>query len=236
MRRRTTRKLKLYLDTSVWNFFFVDDTPEKRDITKRFFDSIKGEMGLKVIFMGIFFFFVMCSFIYRVEAEISEDCFEQGDLTHIDFLLMDVEKDIERVAIRTALFVEKEKVNFLLEEIYLVDVDGYRFGFDKSKYKGCKILIDFWILNDRQFKKEPEEEQRKKMMDQIKQVEAFIQEKLSAFEESKDLKVRFIAPQKDKHEIAGETLVATYNEGELVFVNRTFKDIFEQERKLKKIK
>lgn len=35
------RKLKLYLDTSVWNFFFADDAPEKRDITKRFFDSIK---------------------------------------------------------------------------------------------------------------------------------------------------------------------------------------------------
>ena len=35
------RKLKLYLDTSVWNFFFADDAPEKRGITKRFFDSIK---------------------------------------------------------------------------------------------------------------------------------------------------------------------------------------------------
>ncbi|MFH1824054.1 MAG: hypothetical protein ABH873_02355 [Candidatus Firestonebacteria bacterium] len=35
------RKLKLYLDTSVWNFFFADDAPEKRDITKIFFSSIK---------------------------------------------------------------------------------------------------------------------------------------------------------------------------------------------------
>jgi len=35
------RKLKLYLDTSVWNFFFADDAPEKRDITKEFFDSVK---------------------------------------------------------------------------------------------------------------------------------------------------------------------------------------------------
>ncbi len=35
------RKLKLYLDTSIWNFFFADDAPEKRDITKKFFDSIK---------------------------------------------------------------------------------------------------------------------------------------------------------------------------------------------------
>ncbi len=229
------RKLKLYLDTSVWNFFFADDAPDKRDITKRFFDSVKGEMGLKIIFMGVFFSFLMCSFIHRTEAEITEDCFKQNDLTHIDFLLMDVEKDIERVAIRTALFVEKEKVNFLLKEIFLVDADGYKL-FDKSKYKGCKILVDFWILNDQQFKKEPEEEQRKKMMGQIKQVQLLIAGKLYTFEENKDLKVRFIAPQKDTHEIAGDTLVATYNEGELVFVNRTLKDIFEQERKLKKIK
>ena len=35
------RKLKLYLETSVWNFFFADDAPEKRDITKVFFASIK---------------------------------------------------------------------------------------------------------------------------------------------------------------------------------------------------
>jgi len=40
-RRRTMRKLKLYLDTSVWNFFFADDAPEKRDVTKEFFDLIQ---------------------------------------------------------------------------------------------------------------------------------------------------------------------------------------------------
>ena len=44
------RKLKLYLDTSVWNFFFADDAPEKRDITKRFFDSIKE--GIYEIFIS----------------------------------------------------------------------------------------------------------------------------------------------------------------------------------------
>ena len=35
------RKLKLYLETSVWNFFFADDAPEKRDIIKEFFESVK---------------------------------------------------------------------------------------------------------------------------------------------------------------------------------------------------
>ena len=38
------RKLKLYLETSVWNFFFADDAPEKKDITKRFFVSIKEDV------------------------------------------------------------------------------------------------------------------------------------------------------------------------------------------------
>lgn len=34
------RKLRLYLETSVWNFYFADDAPEKRDITKMFFASV----------------------------------------------------------------------------------------------------------------------------------------------------------------------------------------------------
>lgn len=37
------RKLKLYLETSVWNFYFADDAPEKRDITKVFFDSLRED-------------------------------------------------------------------------------------------------------------------------------------------------------------------------------------------------
>ncbi|MGR3311558.1 MAG: PIN domain-containing protein [Candidatus Brocadiales bacterium] len=32
---------QLYLETSVWNFYFADDTPEKKEITLRFFDKIK---------------------------------------------------------------------------------------------------------------------------------------------------------------------------------------------------
>ena len=35
------RKLKLYVDTSVWNFYFADDAPEKRDVTKEFFDLVQ---------------------------------------------------------------------------------------------------------------------------------------------------------------------------------------------------
>ena len=44
------RKLKLYIETSVWNFFFADDAPEKRDITKGFFESVKK--GLYEVFVS----------------------------------------------------------------------------------------------------------------------------------------------------------------------------------------
>ena len=44
------RKLKLYLETSVWSFFFADDAPEKRDITKLLFASI--EQNLYEVFIS----------------------------------------------------------------------------------------------------------------------------------------------------------------------------------------
>jgi len=36
------RKLKLYLDTSVWNFYYADDAPEKMEVTRQFFESLKS--------------------------------------------------------------------------------------------------------------------------------------------------------------------------------------------------
>ncbi len=34
------RKLKLYIETSTWNFVFADDSPEKKAITKEFFELV----------------------------------------------------------------------------------------------------------------------------------------------------------------------------------------------------
>lgn len=34
------KRLKLYLETSVWNFYFADDAPEKKVITRQFFERI----------------------------------------------------------------------------------------------------------------------------------------------------------------------------------------------------
>ncbi|MFH1004843.1 MAG: hypothetical protein V1781_05045 [Bacteroidota bacterium] len=36
-------KLKIYLDTSVPNFLFADDAPEKKDITIDFFENFIGK-------------------------------------------------------------------------------------------------------------------------------------------------------------------------------------------------
>ncbi|MFH1962497.1 MAG: type II toxin-antitoxin system VapC family toxin [bacterium] len=37
------RKPRLYLETSVWNFYFADDAPDKKDITKEFFGCVKQD-------------------------------------------------------------------------------------------------------------------------------------------------------------------------------------------------
>lgn len=37
------KRPQLYLETSVWNFYFADDAPEKREITLRFFDKVKQD-------------------------------------------------------------------------------------------------------------------------------------------------------------------------------------------------
>jgi hypothetical protein len=49
------RKLKLYLETSVWNFLFVDDAPEKREVTEFLFQEIesgKYEIYISEIVIG----------------------------------------------------------------------------------------------------------------------------------------------------------------------------------------
>lgn len=35
------RKLKIYIETSTWNFYFADDAPEKKEVTRRFFQRIQ---------------------------------------------------------------------------------------------------------------------------------------------------------------------------------------------------
>jgi predicted nucleic acid-binding protein len=35
------KKPHLYLETSVWNFYFADDAPEKRDVTRQFFEQVR---------------------------------------------------------------------------------------------------------------------------------------------------------------------------------------------------
>ncbi len=47
------KKIKIYLDTSVINFLFADDSPEKKEITKQFFDSFI-KTGIYETYVSIF--------------------------------------------------------------------------------------------------------------------------------------------------------------------------------------
>jgi len=43
------RKLNIYLETSAWNFLFVEDAPEKRDKTLELFKEIEdGKYGIYI--------------------------------------------------------------------------------------------------------------------------------------------------------------------------------------------
>ncbi len=35
------RKPKLYIETSVWNFYFADDAPEKKETTLKFYERVE---------------------------------------------------------------------------------------------------------------------------------------------------------------------------------------------------
>jgi len=37
------KKLKLYLETSVWNFYFANDAPEKKEVTLQFFQKVEND-------------------------------------------------------------------------------------------------------------------------------------------------------------------------------------------------
>lgn len=38
------RKLKLYLETSVWNFYYADDAPERQALTRQWFQSLPNDL------------------------------------------------------------------------------------------------------------------------------------------------------------------------------------------------
>ncbi len=42
MREHRLPKFRYYIETSVWNFLLEEDRPERREITERFFDQVKG--------------------------------------------------------------------------------------------------------------------------------------------------------------------------------------------------
>lgn len=48
---KAMKKLDIYLDTSIWNYVYADDTPEKKEITLQFFREV--EKGIHNINIGV---------------------------------------------------------------------------------------------------------------------------------------------------------------------------------------
>jgi predicted nucleic acid-binding protein len=46
---KNLKRLRLYIETSVWNFYFADDAPEKRDVTIQLFDLVeRGKYDINI--------------------------------------------------------------------------------------------------------------------------------------------------------------------------------------------
>lgn len=43
MRSNIMKKLKLYIETSTWNFMYADDAPEKKELTQTFFSLVEKQ-------------------------------------------------------------------------------------------------------------------------------------------------------------------------------------------------
>ena len=67
------KKLRLYIETSVWNFCFADDAPEKKDITTDFFEN----------FVNLSIYSTFISTVVIAEMEDTKDDRKRSNLIQI---------------------------------------------------------------------------------------------------------------------------------------------------------
>jgi len=93
------RKLKLYLETSVWNFCFADDAPEKKEITLKFFNQVK--QGEYEIFISDVVFREIAKASEEKNAQLSELIaeYQPQELYANDDVLLLAEKYIQEGAL-----------------------------------------------------------------------------------------------------------------------------------------
>jgi len=93
------RKLKLYLETSVWNFYFADDAPEKKEITLKFFNQVK--QGEYEIFISDIVFSEIAAASDEKNAQLSELIteYQPKELYVNDDVLLLAEKYIQEGAL-----------------------------------------------------------------------------------------------------------------------------------------
>jgi len=83
-------KPRLYLETSVWNFIFADDAPEKKQITLAFFDKVKdGEYE-------IFISDIVIQEIERADEDKQQQLFES--IEQYKPKMLEINDDIGRMA------------------------------------------------------------------------------------------------------------------------------------------
>lgn len=84
------KTLQLYLETSVWNFFFADDAPEKRDVTRLFFEQV--QQGQYEIYLS--------EVVFREFSKASEE--KQATLLHLVARVQPKELDVTEEVLRLA--------------------------------------------------------------------------------------------------------------------------------------
>jgi predicted nucleic acid-binding protein len=119
------KKLKIYLDTSVINFLFADDSPEKKEITKQFFELF--------ISTGIYETFV--SIYVLEEINNTTDLAKKGLLTEIikkhPIQIIDVSEDEDPIDILSDEYVKKQVVpeNKLFDALHVAVCTVFEIDF-----------------------------------------------------------------------------------------------------------
>ena len=98
------KKLKLYIETSVWNFLFADDAPDKKQDTIRFFEEIRsGEYELFISGLVI-------AEIERAQEPVRNKLLEKIDAVEPEVLA--ISGDVDELAMKYA------RAQFLSEKAF----------------------------------------------------------------------------------------------------------------------
>lgn len=85
------KKLQLYIETSVWNFYFADDSPEKKEYTIQFFDNVVSK-GLCEVYISD----AVTREILQAEEDVKNKLFNL--INKFDSTILDITGDVNDLA------------------------------------------------------------------------------------------------------------------------------------------